>query len=89
MRVCITARPPARPLADVIDDARLTACGYCLRPAGLPCVTNPATGARGVHVGRAAAAWRCGLITGTDLVVVLAMPAVFTTGTLVWTDGAR
>ncbi len=89
MKVCITARPPARPLADILDDARLTACGHCLCPVGLPCVANPGTGARGVHVGRVAAAWRCGLITGTDLVAVLAVPVVFTTGTLVWTGGAR
>lgn len=87
--VHLTTSPPARPLADILDDARLTACGHCMQVAGLPCTTRQGTGARGVHVGRVAAAFRQGLISGADLAAVLAVPVVFATSTIVWTDGAR
>ena len=88
MPVHTTTSPPARPLADILDDARLAACGHCLQVPGLPCTTHPGTGARGVHVGRVAAAYRCGLISGPEVAAALAVPDAFTTATVIWTDGA-
>ena len=83
MQVNLTARPPARPLADIITDSRLADCGRCLQVAGLPCSMRR-DGAQAVHVGRVAAAWRKGLISGADLAAALAVPAVFATSTLIW-----
>ena len=87
-QVNLTARPPARPLAEICRSARLVACGLCEAPACVPCVIG-SQGTTGVHCGRAAAAYRRGLISGPDLVLVLAVPAVFAASTIVWSDGAR
>ncbi len=84
-----TGPPAARPLHEIIADARRANCGQCWQVPGLPCVTHPETGAAGYHVARFGRAMRRGLISGPDLVAALAVPVVFTNSTVIYTDGAR
>ena len=85
-----TASPPAaRSLHDICEDARRANCGQCWQVPDLPCTTSTTTGRDGYHVARFARAMRRGLISGPELVAVLAALPAFTNGTIVYQDGAR
>jgi hypothetical protein len=75
------AMPLVRSLAEVCQAARQANCGECWQMPGKPCTPE------GDHVARFGRAARRGLITGPELVAVLAAFDVFTTATIVLTPG--
>ena len=88
MQVNLTARPPARTLPEICEAVRLANCGHCWAVPGEPCVIGP-DGACGFHVARFGRAFRRGLISGANLVAVLAVPDAFTNATVICTGGPR
>ena len=83
----VTAPPPtlaARSLQEICQAARQANCGECWQQPGKPCTHDP----EGDHVARFGRAARRGLITGPELVAVLADFDVFTTATIVKTPGS-
>ena len=83
MKVAAPEVPTVRPLAEICQAARQANCGECWQVPGKPCTRNP----EGDHVARFGRAARRGLITGHELVVVLAAFDAFTTTTIVPTPG--
>ena len=83
-----TSPPAARSLHDICEAARRGPCAYCSGQPGEPCAYS-GTGPDGYHVGRFAAAFKAGLITGRELVAVLRGTGVFTVSTIVYEGGAR
>ena len=83
MKVTAPEVPTVRPLAEICRAARQANCGECWQAPAVPCARNP----EGDHVARFGRAARRGLITGHELVVVLAAFDVFTTATIVRTPG--
>ena len=79
-----TSPPAARTLHEIIEDAARANCGQCWQIPGLPCVTSPITGRDGYHVARFGRAMRRGLISGPDLIAVLAVPDAFTSATVIY-----
>lgn len=73
--------PAVRSLAEICRAARQANCGHCWQVPGKPCTRVP----EGDHVARFGRAARRGLITGTELVVVLSALDAFTTATIVKT----
>lgn len=82
-----TPQPSARPLGEIIADARRANCGECWQRPGMPCTQDP----DGDHVARFGRAFRRGLISGPDLVTVLGTAGVFTLATIIYNTpgGAR
>lgn len=78
--------PAPRSLTELCHAAQLVNCGHCWKVPGLPCTADLETGAPGFHVARFSRAMRRGLITGAELVAVLAVPECFTTATLVYDE---
>ena len=83
----MASRMHARPLAVICADARRAGCDQCRAPAGIPCVLG-SLGTTGYHVARFAAAYKAGLISGTDFTAVTDAATVFTGSTIVF-GGAR
>ena len=83
MKVTASPRQTARPLHEICRAARQANCGECWQKPGKPCAHDP----EGDHVARFGRAARRGLITGPELVAVLADFDVFTTATIVETPG--
>lgn len=83
MKVTAPSRQTARPLHEICRAARQANCGECWQKPGKPCTQDP----EGDHVARFGRAARRGLITGPELVAVLADFDVFTTATIVETPG--
>jgi hypothetical protein len=86
----ITPSDAPRSLHDICEAARRGPCLYCSGQPGEACAYS-GTGPDGYHVGRHAAAFKAGLITGRELVAVLYAAGVFTISTIVYDapDGAR
>jgi hypothetical protein len=101
MKVTAPKPPTARTLHEVCEDARRATCGECWALPGDECVytTAPASvpvtpgtpvrPVRGFHVARFGRAMRRGLISGQDLMAVLATLPAFTTATVVWDEGGE
>jgi len=86
MKVTAPSTQTTRSLQEICQAARQANCGECWQQPGTPCMHDP----EGDHVARFGRAARRGLITGPELVAVLADFYVFTTATIVKTpDGAR
>jgi hypothetical protein len=83
MKVTAPEAPTTRSLPEICEAARRANCGECWQVPGKPCTGNP----EGDHVARFGRAARRGLITGPELVSVLAAFDVFTTATIVRTPG--
>ena len=83
MKVTAPPTPAARSLQEICHAARQANCGECWQQPGKPCTRDP----QGDHVARFGRAARWGLITGPELVAVLADFDVFTTATIVKTPG--
>ena len=83
MKVTAPPTPAARSLQEICQAARQANCGECWQKPGTPCTHDP----EGDHVARFGRAARRGLITGPELVAVLADFDVFTTATIVKTPG--
>ena len=83
MKVTAPSTPAARSLQEICHAARQANCGECWQKPGKPCAHDP----EGDHVARFGRAARRGLITGPELVAVLADFDVFTTATIVKTPG--
>ena len=84
MKVTAPSAPAARSLQEICQAARQANCGECWQQPGKPCTHDP----EGDHVARFGRAARRGLITGPELVAVLADFDVFTTATIVKTPGS-
>ena len=83
MKVTAPSTPAARSLQEICQAARQANCGECWQKPDKPCTRDP----EGDHVARFGRAARRGLITGPELVAVLADFDVFTTATIVKTPG--
>ena len=75
----------ARSLHSVCESAVLANCGECWASPHAPCL-HGGQGTRGYHVARFGRAYRRGLISGTDLAVVLDAAVVFTGSTVVYDE---
>ena len=75
-----------RPLPVICADAARIPCPQC-RAQAAPCVTG-AAGTTGIHVARAAAAYRAGRISGPDFTAATGAATVFCNATIVF-GGAR
>ena len=84
MKVTAPSTPAARSLQEICQAARQANCGECWQKPSTPCKHDP----EGDHVARFGRAARRGLITGPELVAVLADFDVFTTVTIVKTPGS-
>jgi hypothetical protein len=84
VKVTAPQAPAARSLQAICQAARLANCGECWQKPGKPCTRDP----EGDHVARFGRAARRGLITGPELVAVLADFDVFTTATIVNPPGS-
>jgi hypothetical protein len=73
--------PAARSLHEICEITRQVNCGHCWAVPGKPCVSGE-NGAEGCHVARFGRAMRRGLISGPDLIAVLAELVVFGNDTL-------
>ena len=94
------AEPVPRPLPELCEAARRANCGQCwalpceecvytTAPVSVPVTPGtPVRPVRGYHVAWSGRAMRCGLISGPELVAVLAVPGGFTNATVIYEDGA-
>jgi len=86
-----TGQPLPRSLHDICEAARPVPCGWCWGDRGEHCAFTGTTRrpVEGYHLAKFARARRKGLLSETDMAVVLeAAGDVFTPGTVIW-DGAR
>jgi len=84
MKVTAPPTQTTRSLQEICHAARQANCGECWQQPGRPCTRDP----EGDHVARFGRAARRGLITGPELVVVLADFDVFTTATIIETPAS-